>query len=84
MPELKILKSRTVYHDAYEDSGHLVFTVRSGERPTEEHLASIGIHARSCGHSFDCCGCWFGHSPSEPRHTKRNEWLVTQFFGRNI
>ncbi len=84
MTEARILKRRIQYSSPLEESGHLLFTIRSKTPPTEDQLARLGIHARSCGHTHDCCGCWFGEGPSLPRRIKRNEWRVHQYFARNI
>lgn len=80
---MKVLK-RVFHPFRYSDSGLHIFTVKSKKMPTQYDLDDIGIHARSCNHVHDCCGCVQHGAPWVERKNKRNEWHVTQHAYRNV
>jgi len=82
--EVRILGLVRSEEDEYGDSGCNWYVIRSKEEPTREVLHDLGMYRTWCQHEYDCCGHLYYGSPYVEKHLKRNEWLVSQSWHRNV
>lgn len=71
---------------SYPDNDSMVVKyIRKGmisRKGAIDELVEWGIFAR-CGHTHDCCGCWFAHWVSEFTHESGNT-VVSIHFSQNV
>lgn len=84
----KSWEEKTVYQEFYIDA------TEAEIRNTISIMRDKGYGAMACGHSHDCCGCWFLSSVSVFTSSSRscstdapgtaNKFLIKEVWNRNI